>query len=114
MRGSGRLHRWREGEGEQKKRRESAHVVKEWGKVLKNCLWGPSCRETMRVAKRSRVSCQEKIGVRRAPGTTTRSLGTLRKGLPRFVVFIMWEEVLGPSGEEDMATGPRDRMWKRG
>lgn len=47
-------------------------------------------------------------------GETRRQLHTLRKGLPRFVVFIIWEEVLGPSGGEDMATGTRDRMWKRG
>ena len=36
------------------------------------------------------------------------TLHTLRKGLPRFVVFIMWEEVLGPSGAADMATGGQE------
>lgn len=33
------------------------HVEKELGKVLKNCLCGVSCRDTIKVAKRSRVSC---------------------------------------------------------
>jgi hypothetical protein len=47
-------------------------VEKEFGKDRKNCLCVVSCKETMRVAKRSRVS--------------------FRKGRPRFVVFIICEE----------------------
>jgi hypothetical protein len=35
---------------------ERTHVVKLLGKVRKNCLWVVSSRDTMRVAKRSRVS----------------------------------------------------------
>ena len=35
------------------------HVVKEFGKDRKNCLWVVSCNETTRVAKRSRVSWGE-------------------------------------------------------
>src|ERR1700761_643341 len=34
----------------------TAYVEKELAKVLKNCLCGPSWRDTIRVAKRSRVS----------------------------------------------------------
>jgi len=50
----------------------ASSVEKEFGKDRKNCLCVVSCRETTSVAKRSRVS--------------------FRKGRPRFVVFIMWEE----------------------
>jgi hypothetical protein len=35
---------------------KETHVEKEFGKDRKNCLWVVSCKETMRVAKRSRVS----------------------------------------------------------
>jgi hypothetical protein len=34
----------------------TTYVVKEWENVLKNCLWGASSRDTIRVANRSRVS----------------------------------------------------------
>jgi hypothetical protein len=47
----------------------ASSVENELGNVRKNCLWDESWSDTIRVAKRSRVS--------------------LRKGLPRFVVFII-------------------------
>jgi len=47
----------------------ASSVENEFANVRKNCLWDESCNDTMRVAKRSSVS--------------------LRKGLPRFVVFII-------------------------
>lgn len=34
---------------------------------------------------------------------------TLRKGLPRFVVFIMWDEVPGSSGDGMVADGRKER-----
>jgi hypothetical protein len=38
-------------------RMRQTHVENELGKVLKNCLCGVSCRDTIKVANRSRVSC---------------------------------------------------------
>jgi hypothetical protein len=47
------------------------HVEKEFGKDRKNCLCVVSCKETTRVAKRSRVSWEEvgEQGVRKGGGT---------------------------------------------
>jgi hypothetical protein len=52
---AGEREREREREKEMRKTR-STHVEKEFGKDRKNCLCIVSCNETMRVAKRSRVS----------------------------------------------------------
>jgi hypothetical protein len=46
-------------------------VEKEFGKDRKNCLWVESCKETMRVAKRSRVSWKE---VRKSQGTVIENM----------------------------------------
>ena len=66
-------------------------VVKEFGNVRKNCLWLASSRETTKVAKRSKVSL--KRGVRNPSISGEEKGRTFRYGLPRFVTFIMWEEV---------------------
>jgi len=52
---------------------KETYVVKELGKDLKNCLWVESSKDTIKVANRSKVS--------------------FKNGLPRFVVFIIWEVV---------------------
>ena len=45
---------------------EGTDVVKEFGNVRKNCLWFVSSRETIRVAKRSKVSFGESVRDARA------------------------------------------------
>jgi hypothetical protein len=66
-------------------------VVKEFANVRKNCLWLISSRETTKVAKRSKVSL--KRGLRKTSIFGEERMRTFRYGLPRFVTFIMWEEV---------------------
>lgn len=65
--------------------------MKEFGNVRKNCLWLVSSRETIKVAKRSKVSLNSRV--RKRCVQKGRKMGTLRYGLPLFVTFIMWEEV---------------------
>lgn len=113
MRGSGRLHRWREGEDEQKKEMRKRARSEGMGEGLEELLVGPELEGDDEGCEEVESVLSREDWVRRALDDDE-AASTLRKGLPRFVVFIMWEEVLGPSGEEDMARGPRDRMWKRG
>lgn len=74
----------------------ASSVEKELGNVLKNCLCGPSWSDTIRVAKRSRVS--------------------FKKGLPRFVVFIIWDEVACASWSacEGIASGGGEKKRRVG
>jgi hypothetical protein len=55
----------------------STHVENEFGKDRKNCLWVVSCNETIRVAKRSRVSCKQG----RRKGEWSKASGEERKVL---------------------------------
>ena len=65
--------------------------MKEFGNVRKNCLWLLSSRETIKVAKRSKVSLKREL---RKTGIRRKKEGyTFRYGLPRFVTFIICEDV---------------------
>ena len=51
-----------------------------------------SCSDTIKVAKRSSVSCNDKLEVSTIGQGEQRRI-TLRKGLPHFVVFIIRNDV---------------------
>lgn len=67
-------------------------MVNELGNVRKNCLWVVSWRETIKVAKRSSVSCKAYTVSRRIRITGIIILVTFKNGRPRLVVFIMWDD----------------------
>jgi len=94
---------WGEVEGMRKTRQ--THVVKEFGKDRKNCLWVMSCNETMRVAKRSRVSWGEVGG-----HTVREGMRKEEENVPLGMdALALWSSSYGRRKPEDLVA-----WWSRG